>query len=194
MNQLRDTFQRDPDGEAKRRFTAGEFERMGMAGIFAPDERVELIAGEIYRMSPVGPLHTVLRAYLAHSWSRRASDQALVISEAPLRLSEDFEPVADLVVLPFGTLPKDFNGKVALLVVEIADSSLAMDTGVKAAAYAAGGVREYWVINARTRETIVHTAPGLEGYGVVTTVASGDLVTPREAPELAVRMSELPQA
>ena len=41
MNQLRDTFQRDPDGEAKRRFTAGEFERMGMAGIFAPDERVE---------------------------------------------------------------------------------------------------------------------------------------------------------
>ena len=66
MNQLRDTF---PDGPgAKRRFTADEFERMGMADIFGPDERVELIAAEIYCLSPAGRFHEVLRTELAYSY------------------------------------------------------------------------------------------------------------------------------
>ena len=194
MNQQSVAFQPDPLSVAKRRFTVDEFERMGRAGILGPDERVELIAGEVITMSPVGPLHTVLRAYLAHSWSRRASSQVLVVSEAPLRLTADFEPVADLAVLPFGTLPKDFNGKSTLLVVEIADSSLAMDTGLKAAAYAAGGVREYWVINARTRETLVHREPAIGGYGAITEIAAGEIVTPLLVPELAIRLTDLPQA
>jgi hypothetical protein len=55
MNQLRDDFSAPPG--TKRRFTADEFEAMGMAGIFGPDERVELLAGEIYVLSPSGRLH-----------------------------------------------------------------------------------------------------------------------------------------
>lgn len=192
MNQLRDNFPIEPD--SKRRFTVDEFERMGMAGILGRDERVELISGEIVLMSPVGPLHTDLRMYLAHFWAR-ASDRALVVAEAPLRLSVNFEPVADLAVFAMGTKAQHLSGANAWLVVEIADSSLTTDTGVKAAAYAGGGVREYWVINARTRVTIIYREPREDGtYGVMFEVAPGDLAAPLLVPELAVRMADIPGA
>ena len=193
MNQLRDIFPNTPD--AKRRFTVDEFEQMGMAGIFGPDERVELIAGEILVMSPTGRFHEVLRTELALIWSQWSVGRGFKIaSEMPLRLSKTFEPAADIAVYPNSLVSPDVRGGTALLVVEIADSSLNMDMSVKAAAYAAGGVREYWVINPRTRETIVHREPGANGYASVAAVAAGDMATPLLVPELAMRMSDLPGA
>ena len=193
MNQLRDIF---PDAPAsKRRFTVDEFERMGMAGILGPDERVELIAGEILVMSPAGRFHEVLRTELCLIWFPRSVGRGFKIaSEMPLRLSAQFEPVADIAVYPAALLSPDVRGGDVLMVVEIADSSLKMDTGLKAAAYAAGGVREYWVINARTRETLVHREPAAAGYGAVTTVAAGETVMPLLMPELEIRLSDLPAA
>ena len=191
MNQqLRDPVPDEPI--AKRRFTVDEFEAMGMAGIFGPDERVELIAGEVVAMSPAGRFHEVLRGYLTQHWSRAAPNGVLVMAEMQLRLAIDYQPVLDIGVLPFTILPPDARGQDILLVVEIADSSWKMDTSIKAAAYAMGGVREYWVINARTRETLIHRAPQPEGYSDTFEVAAADISTPLLVPELAIRLSELP--
>ena len=192
MNQLRANFPEPPD--AKRRFTADEFERMGMAGIFGPDERVELIAGEIYQMSPAGRFHEVLRTLLAFQWAKRAPANVLVAAEMQLRLADDYQPVVDIGVLPLAILPPDARGPDMLLLVEVADSSLVWDTKTKARVYAQAGVREYWVINARSRETLVHSEPGADGYGAVTTVAAGDIVTPSLVPELAICLTDLPAA
>lgn len=192
MNQLRDISSEGP--APHRRFTVDEFEQMGAAGIIGPDERVELIAGEIYVMSPVGRFHEVLRAYLAHHWTKRAPDAVLVMPEMQLRLSDYHQPVVDIGVLPFAILPPDARGPDMLLVVEIADSSLKMDTTIKAAAYAAGGVREYWVINARTRSTLIHRDPTADGYTSITEQAPGATLTPHLAPELTIRLTDLPQA
>ena len=175
-----------------RRFTVDEFEAMGAAQIFGPDERVELIAGEIVVMSPAGRLHEVLRVYLAQQWTRAVPEGFLVAAEMQLRLAIDYQPVLDIGVLPFTILPPDARGQDMLLVVEIADSSWKMDTSIKAAAYAMGGVREYWVINARTRETLIHRAPQPEGYSDMFEVAAADIATPLLVPELAIRLSELP--
>ena len=193
MNQLSDIQSDEPD--AKRRFTVDEFERMGTAGIFGPDERVELLAGEIYRMSPAGRFHEVLRTELCLHWSQLSVGQAFKIaSEMPLRLSSDFEPVADIVVYPHTLLSPDVRGPTALLVVEIADSSFESDRTFKAAAYAAGGVREYWVINARTREIYAHRMPSFDGYRYTFEVTARDTATPELVPELAVRLADLPAA
>ena len=193
MNQLSNIGSNEPG--TKRRFTVDEFERMGMAGIFGHDERVELLAGEIYRMSPAGRFHEVLRSELNDAWSARTvRDKFKLLTEMPLRLSQDFEPVADLVVYPRSMLSPDVRGRDALLVVEIADSSLKMDTTLKASAYAAGGVREYWVINARTRETIIHRNPGPDGFATKFDLAASDTLTPLLVPELAVRLADLPAA
>ena len=183
------------DAAGKRRFTVDEFEQMAMAGILGPDERVELIAGEIITMSPVGRFHEVLRGYLAQHWTQAAIGMnLLVMAEMQLRLSDDYQPVADIGVLPFAILPPDARGPDMLLVVEIADSSLKMDTTTKAAAYAAAGIRDYWVINARTRETLIHRNPGPEGYTSITTTAASEVSTPLLVPELAIRMADLPRA
>ena len=192
MNQLCDTFPEPPG--ARRRFTVDEFERMGMAGILGPDERVELIAGEIIAMSPAGRFHEVLRGHLAQAWSRKANEDRFVMAVMQLRLADDDQPVIDIGVLPFAVLPPDARGPDMLLVVEVADSSLAWDTKTKALVYAAAGVREYWVINARTRATLVHREPGPDGYQAITGVAAGEVVTPLLVPEVALRLTDLPAA
>ena len=94
MNKLNDTFQGEP--AAKRRLTADEFVRMGEAGIFGPDERVELIAGEIYRMSPTGRFHEVLRGQLAYHLTKLAPANVFVMAEMQLRLSDHYQPVVDV--------------------------------------------------------------------------------------------------
>jgi Uma2 family endonuclease len=111
-----------------------------------------------------------------------------------LRLSDYHQPVIDIGVLPFELLPPDARGPDMLLIVEIADSSLKMDTPIKAAAYAASGVREYWVINARTRSTLIHRDPTANGYASIIEQAPGATLTPHLAPELAIRLSDLPAA
>lgn len=182
---------RHPPGP--RRFTVEEFMRMGETGVLAPDERVELIGGEIIVMSPAGRLHEVLRTYLAHQWSRSAPAGMLVAAEMQLRVADDYQPVADIGVLPLAILPPDARGPDMLLVVEIADSSLDFDLSTKAPAYAAGGVREYLVINAMTRTTLIHGDPDGGAYRSVTEVPASDLLTPALAPELTLRLADLPE-
>jgi Uma2 family endonuclease len=192
MNQIANIAPGEPD--TKRRFSVDEFMAMGAAGIFGPDERVELLAGEIYQMSPAGRFHEVLRGYLAYQWARLAPSSVLVMPEMQLRIGDDYQPVVDIGILPFAVLPPDARGPNMLLVVEIADSSLASDIGIKAAAYASGGVHEYWVINARTRTTLIHRDATAEGYRSLTEVAADQVVTPTLVPELAIRLSDLPAA
>jgi Uma2 family endonuclease len=180
---------------ARRRFTVAEFHRMGEAGVFGPDERVELLAGEVHAMSPAGRFHEVLRLYLSQFWSRRVAADLLIAQEMQLRLSDDYEPVIDIGVLPMAILPPDARGPDMLLVVEIADSSWAVDTEIKRDAYARAGVREYWVIQALTRATRVHRDLQADGmYRTVFEVAATDIVTPLLVPYLAVRLADLPSA
>ena len=78
-----------------------------------------------------------------------------------------------------------------LLVIEIADTSLAYDLRTKPAIYASHNVREYWVINANTLETTTHREPSGSAYRVVPTVGAEQLLLPRAAPELSVRLADL---
>lgn len=194
MNQHARMSPAAPHPPGPRRFSVDEFMLMGETGVLAPDERVELIGGEIIVMSPAGRLHEVLRSELAVEWGRVAPRSMKVVTELQLRLSDAHQPVPDIGVFPASMLAPDTRGPDMLLVVEIADSSLDVDLTVKAAAYASGGVREYWVINAKTRATLVHREPGPNGYASLTEVPAGQTVTPLLAPALAIRLSDLPAA
>lgn len=164
---------------------------MVAGGIIAEDERIELIGGEVVPMSPKGNRHEVLRTELVFHLARLCPPTLRVASETPLRLAVDEFVEPDLLVYP-KTIPlPDVRGDGVLLVVEIADSSLAYDHNMKATLYAAHGVREYWVINARTLVTRVHRGPAASGYVDTSELAADEQLTPHLAPGLVIRLNDL---
>ena len=97
----------------------------------------------------------------------------------------------DILVHPRAIKTYDLKGSEALLVVEVAETSLSYDLKVKLPIYASHGVREYWVINAITRMTMVHRLPAGNVCADRKELPSIERLIPLLAPELAVSFSEL---
>jgi Uma2 family endonuclease len=143
------------------------FHRMGEVGILGPTDRVELIGGEIISLSPIGVLHAAIVARLASHFARQLGDAAVVWCQNPLRLDDLNEPEPDLAVLR----PRDDFYMTShpgpddvLLVVEVSDTSLAYDLGMKVPLYAQHAIPEVWVIDAVTQQTRVFRKPIESGY------------------------------
>jgi Uma2 family endonuclease len=107
------------------------------------------------------------------------------------RIGEETYLEPDLPIYRDGATIPNRAPRDVLLLIEVADASLAYDLGFKAKTYAALGVREYWVVNAKTLETIVHLEPGAEGYGKVSTHAPSEAVAPLALPALTVSLGAL---
>jgi Uma2 family endonuclease len=183
---------RAAEGLPRRRFTIAEVEAMVAAGVMQEDERVELIGGELVPMSPKGNQHEVVKVALLRRWFRIAPDNIEVAPETTFVLSEDTYLEPDVVICPRAAWPKSLSGQNALLVVEIADSSLRYDMGRKAGLYASFGVRELWVIDAVKLTTRIFADPAPGGYGSTLDVRASEMATPRFAPkEFALRLDEL---
>lgn len=147
---------------ARRLISVDAFHRMGEAGILGPSDRVELIAGEIIDMSPIGAMHAAIVDVLARHFGRRAGESLFVRCQNPLRLDDLSEPEPDLAILrPRADCYTTAHPEAAdvLLVIEVADTSLAYDLGTKVPLYARHGIPEVWVIDAATRRTRVFRQP-----------------------------------
>ena len=152
---------------ARHLISVEAFHRMGETGILGPADRVELIDGEIIDMSPIGALHAAIVDLLARHFGRSAQASVFIRCQNPLRLDGLSEPEPDIAILKpradFYTTghpgPAD-----ALLVIEVADSSLAYDLGIKVPLYARHGIPEVWVIDAATRTTHRFRRPTSAGY------------------------------
>jgi len=150
------------DFAPRHRFTVDEFHRMGEAGILAHDDRVELINGEIFEMSPIGSNHAACVRDLDHWLQQLVGHEALVSAQQPLKIEDDGEPIPDIAVLrrradryrTSHPTPAD-----ALLVIEVADSSVVFDRNVKGRLYAAAGVPEYWVVDLPRQSVAVFHSP-----------------------------------
>jgi Uma2 family endonuclease len=182
---------RAADGLSRWRWTVAEIERMAQDGYFHEDERFELVGGEIVPMSPKGRRHEIIRGALAFRFSKQAPDGIFVIAEPQFNLDDDTYLNPDILVHPVSIPTPDVRGGDALLVVEVADTSLRYDLNTKAPIYAAYGVREYWVINAITLTTMVHRKPSGKVYGAVEEVAPRDTLTPLLVPAFAVSLGAL---
>lgn len=153
----------------RRRFTIEEYHRMGEVGVFREKERLELIEGEIIEMSPIGRVHAGTVDRIANVFCWRLGQRGIVRVQNPVTFTPLVsEPQPDVTVL----LPRpDFytgghpEADNILLVVEVMDSSVAYDRGVKLRLYARAGVAEVWLANVNTQRIEVHRRPGPEGYG-----------------------------
>src|SRR5215475_5928921 len=193
MNELFTPAQRRPttqtaDGLPRWRWTVAEIERMTAAGYFHEYDRFELLGGEIVPMSPKGRRHELIRLKLGYRFTRLASEDIFVAPEPQFNLGPDTFLIPDLLVHPNAIAIPDVRGSEALLVVEVAETSLAYDLKTKAMLYAQHGVPEYWVINASTLVTTAHTKPSGNAYASAPEVAPATLLVPTVVPGLAISL------
>lgn len=183
------------DGFPRRSWRVDEFNKLAAMELFEGDgingERLELLGGEIVAMSPKGSRHELVRNTLLVFWYRNRNSRASILGETPVLLDDISQPLPDLMVLAPGIELSDVKADADLLVVEVADTSLAKDTGPKAQLYAAAGIRDYWVINAETLVTTVFRDPSDAGYRSRTDVTPDQTLTPLAAAELAIALDEL---
>ena len=177
-----------------RKFTVAEYFRMAEKGILDEQERVELIDGEVLLMPPMGPRHIGGVARYARIFILRAGNRFTVLTQSTVRLNEHLALEPDVVLLRFReddyslahAIPADM-----LLVVEVADSSLAYDREVKAHIYGRAGVPETWVLNLPEDCIERFTAPGPQGYARHEILRRGDKVSPVSLPDMELAVDEL---
>lgn len=176
----------------RRLFTVAEYMAMAESGILKQDERIELLAGEIVRMAPIGDPHLFCTDALTTLLVPALLGRAVVRVQGSIRLDELSAPQPDVVLLRprEGYYAESARPDDVYLVIEVADSSLEYDRGRKAEAYAAAGVSELWIANLRTGEVESYTDPSERGYDTVRVIRSNGTIRPLAFPDLVLELRE----
>jgi Uma2 family endonuclease len=167
------------------RFRVEEFERA-----FQGVPHVELLRGEVYHMSPIGPKHFYAVMRMDHRLREALGPKAVVAVQSPLRLFEDSEPEPDLLVLkpPLeryqDRLPTRED---VLLLVEVADISLEFDREAKLPLYAEAGIPEVWLVNLKENLLEVYRDPRGGRYREIRLLSPEEEVSPTLLPEVSLR-------
>ena len=131
-----------------RRWTRQEYERMADAGVLTPNDRVELIGGEILTVTPQKSAHATVVSLANEALRNALGPHTHIRLQLPLALGDDSEPEPDVAIVS-GSIRdySDAHPESALLVIEVSDSTLAFDRHVKGSLYARERIPEYWIIN-----------------------------------------------
>jgi Uma2 family endonuclease len=164
------------------RWTRRQYEQMVDAGVLTTDDRVELLDGYIVPMSPQDSRHANTTTQIVHLLMRVCPSAHHVRSQVPLALGEHSEPEPDVMVVEGPPdAYTDTHPSAAVLVVEVADSSLAKDRAQKRLLYARHGIPEYWLVNLIDQHLEVYRDPASGDYKSKTTLERSDTLAPRFA-------------
>lgn len=181
--------------QVRHRVTVADFHKMGEAGIFLEDDRVELIDGEMVDMAPIGSRHASVVKKLNKLLSAAAAERAIVGAQDPLYLGPYSEPEPDLLLLK----PRDdFYSEAhpgpadVLLLIEVCDTTARFDREVKLPLYARHGVAEVWLVDLEARVVERCREPQAEtgNYALREVLPSG-IVAPAALPDCGVEVSGL---
>ena len=173
------------------RWTRQDYHRMAVAALLRPDERTELVDGVIYTMSPHGAYHAM--ALLAVLEALRPLFPDLVLRpQLPLALGESSEPQPDIAVVAgdYRSYRKE-HPTTALLVVEVADSSLRHDRLRKLPLYARAGVPDSWILDLAGEALEVYRDPAGGTYRARTVLRKGDRISPLSCPDADLAVADL---
>ncbi len=168
---------------------------MGEAGILPEDSRIELVTGDIVVREPIGSRHAGTVNRLNRLWTSRLAERAVVQIQNPIELpKEDSEPQPDVTLLR----PRaDFYATAhpladdVLLLIEVADSTLAVDRRVRMPLCARAAIREAWILDLTADRVEVYLAPAARGYQQVVTFERGQCLSPEAFPDLTIHVADL---
>lgn len=178
----------------KHRFNVNEYYRMGETGVLPPDARVELLDGEIFDMSPIGPFHGGVTNHLTQLFAAAAKGRWMVSAGTPVRLDDFSEPQPDIMLVkPSADFYRKAHPRPAdvYLLIEVADTSLMRDVTEKLPVYGRSGVAEVWIVNLNDESIEVYRQPQFTGYGSKTVLSPGDLARPQAFPDVAIDVADL---
>ncbi|MGH7321515.1 MAG: Uma2 family endonuclease [Candidatus Rokuibacteriota bacterium] len=178
----------------RRRFTVEEYHRLGVAGIFTEDDRVELIDGEIIQMTPIGSPHAACVDRLTRLFVLAAGQRASVRVQSPISLGSHSESQPDLTLLR----PRaDFYASAhpgpadIWLIVEVADTSLRFDRTVKIPLYARAAIPEVWLVDLAGACVELYRRPSAGRYEDVQRATRGEHLTCQAFPDVSAGVDEI---
>lgn len=179
---------------AKRWITVDEYERMGEAGIFHPDDRLELLEGVIYDLSPIGSPHAACVDFLSSFLNRLFGGKFIVRVQSPIRLNDFSEPQPDIALLRWRDdfyrhahpTPAD-----VLLVIEVADSTVESDRSYKMPLYAKAGIQEAWIVNLPDEKIELYAEPAGDVYQSSQSFKRGEEVQAYGLADLRVNVADV---
>ena len=186
-----------------RRWTRIEYDRLIDAGFFRPGNPVELLGGQMVVAEPQGSRHFATLRATQEALREAFGDRWEIRGQGPIALDDESEPEPDLAVVP-GTF-RDYRAahpSSPSLVVEVSETSLALDRAHKGSLYARAGLVDYWIVNLPERRLEVYrdpepdeTAPFGWRYRSVTILEPGlepgASVSPLARPDRRLQVSDL---
>ena len=183
-----------PDWLPRRLITVSDYYRMAETGILSPEDRLELIEGQIIEMPPIGSEHAGRVNSLNRLLVTALENRGILSVQNAVRLSDILEPQPDFAVL---RPRQDYyashtpTAQDVLLLIEVADTSLNYDKGVKTRLYARHGVAEFWIVNVKNRTVTVHRNPIDAAYTSVVQASARDMLTIAALPGIEVRAGDI---
>lgn len=180
------------------RWTIDQYRELYKTGLFH-DMKTMLIHGEVYTMVMPNPPHDtalgktddILRTVFVNGYHIR--------NQMGFNIGTRNDPGPDIAVVPGKR--SDYASATpatAALIVEVAETTLFMDTTTKAELYVTAGVQDYWVIDLETRQLLVYRDPvalpaGLGATAYRTHLAFGPeaTVSPLAAPTASIKVADL---
>ena len=174
-------------------FSVEEYHQLVERGFLTEDSPVELIEGEVVRMSPIGSRHAGTVKRSSTHLSRHLADIAIVSVQDPIRLSDFSEPEPDIALL---RPRKDFYSnshpgpRDVLVVIEVADESLRFDRTVKLPLYARARIPQVWLIDLRKNVIEIHSKPRGGQYQQSVGLRRGDVLMIHELADFSFRVED----
>jgi len=174
-------------------FTVDDYQRLAELGVLREHDRVELIAGQVVAMTPIGDRHASCVRRLNRLLSRALLDVAIIDVQDPVVLSEHDAPQPDVVLLKaradaYLQHPRSAD---TLLVIEVAETSLAYDREVKIPLYARSDIPEVWLVDLPADHIDVYRNPSGGTYADTRSTSRGDTLTPLRFPHVTLRVDDI---
>ena len=166
-----------PEGHFRHFISVEEFYRMTRAGVFPEGVRFELLEGEIFELEMVNDVSAGLLGMLSEEIRVKLARSVRVYVRMPIVLERPTsEPEPDLTVVMWDSeIRRKPRVHEVLAVVEISDSSLNKDRGIKQRVYARAGIPEYWIVNVNDVQLEIYRNPGPTEYKLRQTLERGEL-------------------
>lgn len=170
-------------------FNISDYHKMAEAGIFLEGDRVELIEGEIVRMNPIGSRHAACVRRIDALFNGAEDLGAIVSVQSPVLLPDLSEPEPDVALLRHR---EDFYAEGhpepgdVLLLIEVSDTTLDYDRNTKLPLYARFGIPETWIVDLSSSTVETYSRPLESTYRDITLVGSGETLSPKMVPSLAL--------